>query len=263
MHFRSLWILSRLLLQVLYGVAMVLCVWPWARASLRARTEKHWARGVLKILRIGVQVEFEVPEADYAKFGPVLIYSNHVSWLDVFVFNAHCPLTFVAKSEIAKWPVAGFLARRSGTVFIERGRKQAVRGVVEQCVRVLRDGRSVAIFPEGTTTGGATPLPFHSNLTYTAVLAGVPLLPVSLSYCTPQGEFTAEPAFVGDQTLVQNMQVLLKSKQGYLVKTYFHAPIATNQALTRRALSERARDVIAARCEEVAGANPDLKSVAA
>ncbi len=51
---------------------------------------------------------------------PVLILSNHVSWLDICVISALTPVVFVAKREVAGWPMLGWLARLQRTIFINR-----------------------------------------------------------------------------------------------------------------------------------------------
>lgn len=234
---------TRLLTLVLVGVLLALLVWPLVSVQWRDRAEHWFARRILSILRVKVKARFEVPEADFSTHGPYLLYSNHVSWLDIFALNSVCPLTFIAKSEIASWPLAGVLAKRSGTLFIERGKRHAVRQVIHEAVDVLKAGRTVAVFPEGTTGAGDELLPFHSNFIQPALLAQVAVVPVSLQYQDESGHFSAKPAFVGEQTLLQNIQVLLNAPKGYTVSLVFHAPVQT-EGSTRHALSDRARDVI-------------------
>ncbi|MDH4396787.1 MAG: 1-acyl-sn-glycerol-3-phosphate acyltransferase [Limnobacter sp.] len=235
----------RLLSLVLFGVLLALLIWPLISAQLRDRTELWFANRILTILRVKVCAHFEVPEANFATHGPYLLYCNHVSWLDIFALNSLCPLTFIAKSEIAEWPLAGMLAKRSGTLFIERGKRHAVRQVIQESVEVLQTGRTVAVFPEGTTGAGDQLLPFHSNFIQPAMLAQVQVVPVSLQYQDANGKFSSKPAFLGEQALIQNIQVLLGAREGYTVRLVFHAPIAT-EGFTRHALSDKAREVIQA-----------------
>lgn len=233
----------RLLSLVLLGVLLALLIWPFVGVGTRDRTEHWFARRIMSILRVKVSTHFEVPQANFATHGPYLLYCNHVSWLDIFALNSVCPLTFIAKSEIADWPLAGVLAKRSGTLFIERGKRHAVRQVIHESVEVLKAGRTVAVFPEGTTGAGDELLPFHSNFIQPAMLAQVAVVPVSLQYQDANGQFSSKPAFLGEQTLLQNIQVLLNAEEGYTVRLVFHAPIAT-EGYTRHALSDKAREVI-------------------
>ncbi|MFN4328926.1 MAG: lysophospholipid acyltransferase family protein [Limnobacter sp.] len=234
---------------MLQGLFCVLVLWAVVSPAQRVRLERWFARRLMAILRVRVDAVFEVPQAQYAEHGPVLLYSNHVSWIDIFAFNAVAPVTFIAKSEISQWPLAGTLAKRSGTLFIERGRRHAVREVIEAAAKVLGQGRTVAVFPEGTTGTGREPLPFHSNFVQPAIAAGVPLLPVTLQYVEPNGRFTEAPAFVGEQTLLDNIRVLVTAPQGFVCRLTFHAPIDV-EGNTRHTLSAQARSVIEARMAE-------------
>ncbi|WP_370261352.1 lysophospholipid acyltransferase family protein [Limnobacter sp.] len=242
---RKAWVLARLVAHLLGGLLLALLAWPLIGTPQRKRTEQWFAKKLLSILKVQVQASYESTQANYALHGPYLLYSNHVSWLDIFAFNAVEPVTFIAKAEISKWPIGGTLAKRSGTLFIERGKRHAVRDVIQAAVQVIKTGRSVAVFPEGTTGTGQTPLNFHSNFVQPAIMAGVPLLPVSLQYCSTDGRFSEEPAFVGEQTLMQNIAVLLNSPKGYVVKLHFHHPMPT-EGQTRHDLSDLAYTQIAA-----------------
>jgi 1-acyl-sn-glycerol-3-phosphate acyltransferase len=244
---RKAWVYSRLVAHLLYGFVLTLLFWPLLGRCIKQRIEQRWARQLMGILNVRVKVVYESPESNYAIHGPCLLYSTHVSWLDIFAFNSVHPVTFIAKSEISKWPIAGLLAKRSGTLFIERGKRHAVRDVIHAAVKVLGTGRCVAVFPEGTTGTGSNPMHFHSNFVQPAIQAKVPLLPVSLQYFTPNGQFSAQPAFIGEQTLFQNIQVLINSKTGFVVQLYIHAPIHA-EGRTRHELSDLAHAQIRAQC---------------
>lgn len=93
-----------------------------------------------------------------------LIVANHVSWLDIAVLGAERPVCFVAKSEVAGWPVIGFLASLQRTVFIDRSRRAATADVAAQMGARLSDGEAVVLFAEGTTGDGTRILPMRSSL---------------------------------------------------------------------------------------------------
>ncbi|MFN7835372.1 MAG: lysophospholipid acyltransferase family protein [Burkholderiaceae bacterium] len=213
------------------GVGLVL-PWPWLRPSWRDAIEKIWSAWVLRILRVRVRVQGDWPPPGS------LLAVNHVSWVDVQALNAIGPSAFVAKSEIARWPLAGFMTRRTGTIFIERGRRHAVKAAVAAVTAALRVGRRVAVFPEGTTGDGTALLPFHGNLLQSACDAQVPVYPVALCYTDAAGRFTTAPAFVGEQTLLENIRVLLTTPQGFGLSIQVLEPVApggTRQALTAQA----------------------------
>ncbi|HEX4878924.1 MAG TPA: 1-acyl-sn-glycerol-3-phosphate acyltransferase, partial [Limnobacter sp.] len=88
---RQVWTALRLFCHLLFGLAIALALWPMLSAKRRACIEQRFASKLMRILNVRVQVEYQSPLADYAVHGPCLLYSNHVSWLDIFAFNAVCP----------------------------------------------------------------------------------------------------------------------------------------------------------------------------
>lgn len=95
---------------------------------------------------------------------PALILANHASWLDIPVIGAIAPVVFVAKSEVATWPVFGTLAKLQRTVFIERERRHKTGEAAREMAERLRGGDAVLLFPEGTSSDGVRILPFRSAL---------------------------------------------------------------------------------------------------
>ncbi len=93
-----------------------------------------------------------------------LIVANHVSWLDVSVIGSTGPLSFIAKSEISKWPGIGAMARLQRTLFIDRARKTHTAVIASEMAQRLSSGESVVLFAEGTTGDGTRILPFKSSL---------------------------------------------------------------------------------------------------
>jgi 1-acyl-sn-glycerol-3-phosphate acyltransferase len=146
----------------------------------------------LRILKVDARVHGELASAA----GNVLVVANHISWLDIFVLNAHHPVRFVAKAEIAKWPVVSRMIRGAGTVFIERERRRDTHRVTRMMATVLASGDVVAIFPEGTTTYGDDVLPFKSSLLQPIVEADGHVQPVAIRYRTPDGEPSLAPSYV-------------------------------------------------------------------
>ena len=96
--------------------------------------------------------------------GPVLILANHVSWLDICVISALAPVAFVAKSEVATWPLFGALAKLQRTIFIDRQARHRTGEATAEIGARLADGDAVVLFAEGTSSDGSRVLPFRSAL---------------------------------------------------------------------------------------------------
>jgi 1-acyl-sn-glycerol-3-phosphate acyltransferase len=124
-----------------------------------------------------------------------LLVANHVSWLDVIALLAVTPVRLVAKHEVRRWPVIGGLAAAAGSIFVDRSRPKHLPVTVAEVGAALRAGRSVAVFPEGTTFCGAERGRFRPAVFQAAADSGAPVVPISIRYATP------DAAFVGDDTL--------------------------------------------------------------
>jgi 1-acyl-sn-glycerol-3-phosphate acyltransferase len=124
------------------------------------RTIPHFYHRILCAL-IGVRIR-EVGRRSTAS--PALILSNHVSWLDICVITALAPVVFVAKSEVAGWPVFGWLARLQRTIFINRRARHQTGAATREIANRLLGGDAVVLFAEGTSSDGIRVLPFRSSL---------------------------------------------------------------------------------------------------
>jgi lyso-ornithine lipid O-acyltransferase len=95
---------------------------------------------------------------------PLLIVANHCSWLDISVITSVAPVVFVAKHEIAGWPLFGLLAKLQRSVFVDRSRRHRTQEVNAEIARRLAEGDPVVLFGEGTSSDGNRVLPFRSAL---------------------------------------------------------------------------------------------------
>jgi 1-acyl-sn-glycerol-3-phosphate acyltransferase len=135
--------------------ALFVRVWPWG-----ARSFPHWYhRQVCRLLGIRLRVEGQL-----AAGRPVLLVSNHTSWLDIPVLSAVAPVSFVAKREVGSWPFVSALARLQRTVFVDRDRRQAAGQSANEIAERLRQGDTVVLFAEGTSSDGNRVLPFLTSL---------------------------------------------------------------------------------------------------
>jgi len=155
---------------------------------------------------------------------PALILSNHVSWLDICVITALAPVVFVAKSEVAGWPVLGWLARLQRTVFINRKARHQTGAATGEIASRLLAGDAVVLFAEGTSSDGIHVLPFRSSLVGAVHHAlgssthhtHVTVQPMSVAYVgfsgVPMGRSLRERvAWYGDADLIPHLLNVLSS----------------------------------------------------
>jgi lyso-ornithine lipid O-acyltransferase len=133
----------------------------------RARRFPHWYhQRVCRLLGIRLHIDGAI-----VSDRPALIIANHTSWLDIPVLSAVAPVSFVAKREVAAWPLVAQLARLQRTVFVDRERRTASAGSVGEIGMRLAQGDAIVLFAEGTSSDGNRVLPFRSSL-LGAVLPG-------------------------------------------------------------------------------------------
>lgn len=166
--------------------------------------------------------------------------ANHSSWLDIFVLNAPKRIYFVSKSEVAGWPGIGWLARATGTVFINRRARDAARQK-ELFEARLRAGHRLMFFPEGTSTDGRRVVPFKSTLFAAFFSDGLKdflwIQPVTVIYRAPKGKEDRFYGWWGDMEfahhLIKTMAVL---RQGS-VELVYHPPLRVSDFADRKSLA--------------------------
>ena len=195
-----------------------LCVVPWRLGAPWAQRDpqrawrwrcawfRRWARGAVRVLGVRLRVVGTPPKP------PFLLVCNHLGYLDIPVLASVVDTTFVAKSEVASWPVLGPLCRWMGTLFVDRSRRRDLPATLAALQEALAAGRGVVVFPEGTSTAGGRVLPFHPPLLAAAARAGMPVAWAALSYSTPAGEREAADAVCwwGDVSFVAHLAALLR-----------------------------------------------------
>ncbi len=199
--------------------------------------------------------------------GPVLFVSNHCSYLDITVLGSLVPASFVAKTEVAQWPLFGALAKLQRSIFVDRQSFRAVKQRDEMLAR-LEAGDSLILFPEGTSSDGNRVLPFKSSLLSVAELepGGQPLTvqPVSIAYTMldglPMGRYL-RPFFAwyGDMDLVSHLwQWAGLGRLTVVVR--FHEPVTLAQFGSRKVLSEHCYAVVSrGMSEALAGRRQTLR----
>jgi 1-acyl-sn-glycerol-3-phosphate acyltransferase len=215
----------RIIFIALAFVALTLVLLPFQLIGIAfdlrlQRSIPHLYHRILCAL-IGVRIR-EVGRRSTAS--PLLILSNHVSWLDICVITALAPVVFVAKSEVAGWPVFGWLARLQRTIFINRQARHQTGAATREIADRLLGGDAVVLFAEGTSSDGIRVLPFRSSLVgavHHALGTGthhthVTVQPMSLAYVgyggVPMGRALRERiAWYGDADLIPHLLRVLSS----------------------------------------------------
>ncbi len=176
------------------------------RSAWRGVMTGLWARRFLHVLNVQVHVDGIPPDP------PFFMVSNHLSYMDIIVYLSQVHCVFLAKSEVAYWPVLGWLARAVGTLFVNRRNSRDVVRINEEIDRVLGHNEGIVIFPEGTTSKGESVLPFKTGILETVARRGMPVSYAAVSYRTPENELPAMQVVCwwGDMTLVDHLFNLLK-----------------------------------------------------
>lgn len=174
----------------------------------------------------------------------VFFIANHVSWIDILVLGGASGTAFIAKDDIAAWPIVGWLAAQNDTVFITRDR----RGSINDQLLIIREAmaghKPLALFPEGTTGDGRTLLPFKPSLL--AVMLPPPravlVQPVHIDY----GAATADIAWTGEEPAGANASRILSRAGPLPVTLHFLEPFDPAALPDRKALAAEAQKRIAA-----------------
>ena len=208
-------------------------------------------RGVAKIIDLRVTV---IGNPSLKR--PMLILSNHVSWLDITALGTLMPLSFVAKSEIVDWPLFGLMAKLQRSIFIDRNRRSSAKDDSDVIAARLEEGDPVVLFAESTTSDGNRILPFRSALVGAASAAvtsdsattEVHIQPVSLAYNRADGLPTgrmgrARIGWYGDMEMVPHLIGILRG--GSLdVTISFGSPMVDNGLAHRKILTHAAEQSV-------------------
>jgi len=232
---------ARMSVHLAQGLATTALVFPWVTPLARRALIRRWSERLLRILRIEARLHGVAP---LARDGGFVIVANHVSWLDIFVLNAFQPARFVAKAELARWPLVGWLISGVGTLFIDRTHRRHAHDINRHAADALARGDVVAIFPEGRTSDGRDVLHFHGSLLQPVVDADGHVQPIAIRYRTPSGEHNDAPTYDGDMTFVKSFWRVV-SEHASVVELHLAPPMST-RGVHRRAVARAAEDAIRA-----------------
>jgi 1-acyl-sn-glycerol-3-phosphate acyltransferase len=225
------WLLVLLALPVTLGSADRRLAWASRRCS-------SWGRGVGRILGMKTVVRGVPPER------PFFLVCNHLSYVDIWALAGVTGGLFVAKSEVARWPLMGFISRHASTLFVDRRRMRDIPRVLEEIQRVLRAGQGVLLFAEGTSTAGDRVLPFRSPLLEVAARGPIPVSYAGLRYRTGPGMPPAGESVCwwSDLTLAEHLFGLLRLPGFEATLTFGEEPVTEGK---RKVLAARLGHAVA------------------
>ena len=213
---------------------------------------RRWYYRLLKRI-VGLRI---VVRGEQTKAKPHLVVSNHISYFDIVALGSLIAGDFIAKADIAKWPVFGIMAKAGRSVFIDR-RRSATSNARDQIQERLDDGDTLIMFPESTSGDGTHVKPFKSALFTVAerhvtdrqgVTSGIIVQPVSIAYTRLNGlpigvGWRPFVAWYGDMEMVPHLWHI--AKLGTLtVEVVFHPPVTLAEFASRKALAAHCDRVV-------------------
>jgi lyso-ornithine lipid O-acyltransferase len=233
--------------RALFRVALIagtflICIVPhglWRALRLRS----PWPRRFLGWSARAAGTSVEITGAPLVK--NVLFIANHVSWLDILIIAGRTGSAFVAKADMAPWPVIGWMATLNNSVYVARDQRLDVGAQALAMKAALETDQPLTLFPEGTTGNGVELLPFRSSLL--AAVApppeGIAIQPVAIDY----GQDAAEIAWTDDESVGKNALRIMARKGRMPVTLHFMEPLDIGLFNDRKAITVHARDAIAGR----------------
>lgn len=222
------WYWVEVWIHVLKGIALLSLWFPFVNPEQKSKLIREWSLRLLVIFGLQIQIN----NLKILPSTPYLLASNHISWLDIHAINAMIPVRFVAKSEVANWPIFGWMARQLGTIFIQRNNARHAKHVAGKLAKVLQS-EPICIFPEGTSTDGDSVMPFRPNLFEAAILADVPVYPMAINYrSTITGLRSKTAAFIGDMGLLESMSNIIRDRH-LIVELSILSPVSSSIDSTR------------------------------
>ncbi len=212
---------------------------------------QKWCQRTLRAMNVHYTVEGTIPQHG-------MLASTHVSYVDVLIIGAVTPSVFVAKSQVRKWPIVGFVTNLAGTLYVSREHKGDVRRIVDEFKPYINAGILAVVFPEGTSTDSHTVRPFYSSLFEPAVQGNFPVTSAWVGY-TVKPPFKSEThvCFWGDMGFAPHL-IRLLSTTGVEAKLIFGQTIEhpTDRKQIANAMHQDALNIAAQQGRITTPANP-------
>ncbi len=186
---------------------------------------------------------------------PTLLVANHISWIDILALGAVANISFVAKSEIKKWPLIGFLAALRKTIFVERKKRTDSKRTATEMAKRLKDGGAVVLFAEGGSNISAHILPFRSALLGAAQIAmqeagakDIVVQPVTIAYTKMQGlpisrTNMSQLAWNKSLNIIENIKQILQRPKIKII-IHFAQPLNLGQKQNRKEIAQKCHEIV-------------------
>jgi 1-acyl-sn-glycerol-3-phosphate acyltransferase len=208
----------------------------WRLLRMRSPWPRHFTKVARKISGVSVSVIGQPRRRD------VLFVANHVSWVDILLLAGETGSAFVAKADMAPWPVLGWMATLNNSVYVARDQRLDAGAQAAAIKAALETSQPLTLFPEGTTADGRSLLPFRSSLL--AAVAppphGISIQPVAIDY----GADAPEIAWTDDESVGVNALRLIARRKPIAVTLNFMEPVDISLLGDRKAITAYARDAI-------------------
>lgn len=203
---------------------------PFVQLRRQARLNRDMAGKLLQIFNPRIRVHGEIRSEG-------LLVSNHLSYVDILALGSLQPTVFLSKADVARWPLFGWFAKRTGTLFLKREQRGDVAEAGAQFKTVINAGLPLVAFLEGTSTDGRGILPFRSSLLEPAVQQGWPVTPVWIGYQLENGSVENEVCYWRDMTLLPHLLNLM-TKRVLWIDVAFGDPVKS-RGTDRKELAAR------------------------
>jgi lyso-ornithine lipid O-acyltransferase len=201
-HFKPLRIGWRFLLLIIHIFTGLFLAIPFLKNKIHPGTfaatlTLWWHARICRIFGVQRKVYGEINQT------PTLFVVNHISWFDIPALGSTLPVHFLSKDEVNSWPLIGWLATKTGTLYIKRGCRESAQQSMNDIREALENNGHVILFPEGTTSDGTSLKRFHSRLFQAAIDANAQIQPVAIRYPHPDGVHPKAP-FIGDTQFLES-----------------------------------------------------------
>lgn len=203
------------------------------------------SRDLLNILNVRVELHGKIPE----DLNGLLVVANHVSWLDILAMVSVQPMQFIAKQEIQSWPFLGKVVAGVGTVFINRSQRKDTAKINSVVSEQLKQGQTVAFFPESRTSDGKGLRSFKGALFQAAIDSNSTVLPIALRYFNAEGRRSSHAAFIDGVSLPKSLWMVLSEEETVIRIDFTHTLPSSisdvQEPVTRFKLKQQAQQQVA------------------